>query len=299
MKKTLLITSYFPPRKGGISNFLFNVYDGIDENFYVLTDYPKKNESNSNIIRKTFYNNFLWPKWITLLFKVYRLIKEKNIRLLQAGQLIPIGTVCLILKKLTGIKYHVYVYGQDLLIARDSKRKMKIITKVLKNADYVISNSEYTKISAVKHGATQNKSIVVYPIPKKINANNYTAEDILEFKKKNDIANKKVILSVGNLVERKGQDMVIKSLVNIKDKIGDFVYLIIGSGSYKDKLEKMINKYRMNDNIKILDNVSNDELSLFYTSCNLFIMPSRFLKNEENKPIDIEGFGMVFLEANL
>ena len=129
MKRTLLITSYFPPRKGGISNFLYNIHNSLEGDFYVLTDQLQTEVINKNIIRQKFYSKLVWPRWIPLIYRTYKQIKQNNIDLLQAGQLIPIGTVCYILNKIMGIKYQVYVYGQDLLIARDSNKKTKIIKK--------------------------------------------------------------------------------------------------------------------------------------------------------------------------
>lgn len=301
MKKILLITSYFPPRKGGISNFLSNIYNSLkkENDFFVFTDQYLSNEKDSKIIRKTFFSRILWPRWIPLIFKTYRQVKINNIELLQAGQLIPIGTVCYLLNKIIGIKYHVFVYGQDMLIARNSKRKTKVIKKVLKNADKVIANSSYTKQLALKNGAHKDKIIVVYPIPKNLKIRHYSSDEILKFKKQKELSDKRVILSVGNLVKRKGQDMVIKSVLKLANKYHDLIYLIIGSGPNYGDLNKLIERFNLTKNVKILQNITDDELPLYYASCDLLVMPSRFLKNKNNMPTDVEGFGMVFLEANL
>ncbi|MDP2683868.1 MAG: glycosyltransferase family 4 protein [bacterium] len=298
MKKVLLITSYFPPRKGGISNFLFNIYKSNEDDCIVFTDLPDSNPKK-NVIRDKFYSKKIWPRWLPLLYKTYKQIKKNNIQILQAGQIIPIGTVCYLLNKLIGIKYQVYVYGNDLLISRDSIRKTKIIGKILKNADKVIACSEYTKKLAIKNGAVEDKTLVVYPITMNLDVQQLTDEEITHFKNNNNLDNKRIILTVGNLVERKGQDMVIKSLAQMKQQLDDFIYIIIGSGPYKEELNRLINKFKLNEKVKIIENVSNDELPYYYSSCDLFIMPSRYLRNKKNQPIDVEGFGIVFIEASL
>ncbi|XOU94873.1 MAG: glycosyltransferase family 4 protein [Candidatus Kerfeldbacteria bacterium] len=299
MKKTLLITSYFPPRKGGISNFLLNIFNSFDNDFFVLTDQFSASKTNNRIIRFSFFSKIIWPRWLPLVYKIYKQIKLNNIELLQAGQLIPIGTICYLLNKMIGIKYHVYVYGQDLLIARDSKRKTKIIHKVLKNADKIIACSNYTKQLAVKNGANENNTIVVYPIPKNLKIESLSPEQVNEFKKEKGLENRKVILSVGNLVKRKGQDMVIKSIAKIKQNNSNILYIIIGSGPNIDDLRKLIVRLDLVKYVKILEHVTNEELPIYYSVCDIFIMPSRYLRNNNNQPIDVEGFGMVFLEANL
>ena len=93
--------------------------------------------------------------------------------------------------------------------------------------------------------------------------------------------------------------MVIKSVAKLKNKYKDLTYLIIGSGPNIGDLKKMIDKLSLNEFVKILDNITDQELPLYYASCDIFTMPSRFLRNQNNMPTDVEGFGMVFLEANL
>jgi len=300
MKKSLLITYYFPPFTGGISNSLDNFCQQFpSDKIVVLTNIKNDNKNNFKVITKNILikNKFIWPKWLSLIYHAYRTVKRENIKLIQVGQVIPIGYVALLLKKIFKIPYIVYIYGQDLIITRHSSRKFALIKKVLNCSDGVIANSNFTKCLAIDLGI-KNNFIVSNPCPQKVDLN-VEKNELQSFKEKNNLQNNKIILTVGNLVERKGHDNVIKALNILNKKINHFKYLIVGNGPYRVKLEKIVNYLNLSDKVIFHNKVNDRDLKYYYASCDVFIMASRILTNNQNLPIDVEGFGMVFLEANL
>ena len=70
------------------------------------------------------------------------------------------------------------------------------------------------------------------------------------------------------------------------------IYIIIGDGPYKEKLEFLIIQFKLEKNILVLDKISDEKLKVYYNLADLFVMPSRDIKG------DVEGFGIVYLEAN-
>lgn len=297
MKKSLLITSYFPPLTGGISKSLYNFSKKFNPSeIVILTDKKFIGRENFKIETKSFFWS-VWPNWVPLIFKTFASILTNNIRIIQVGQVIPIGYVAFLMKKFINITYIVYIYGQDLIITRDLARKNKMLIKVLNNSNGIIANSQFTKKLAIKMGV-KNAISIAYPCPQK-DIKDYSEEELKNFLNKNNITNKKIILTVGNLVKRKGHDIVLKSLKRLVKKRKDFVYLIVGNGPNNNNLKELVNKYKLTQFVKFFEDVNDNELGLFYASCDLFIMPSRIIKNSSGQPIDVEGFGMVFLEANL
>ena len=303
MKKSLLITLDFPPDIGGVGNYLYNLCSNFpNNNITVLTQENKfaKFDHKINILRKKLIlkNIPIWPKWILLFFHVHDLVRIKKYQFLMAGQILPIGTVCYLIKKLLKVPYLVFTYGMDITFSQYSKRKTNLIKKILKNADYVITISEYTKNELLKLGVEENKITKVFPCA------NFTPSTP-DLSRKNqivnkyDLFNKKIILTVGRLEERKGQDMVIKSLPKILEKIKNIKYLIIGNGPYKEKLLDLIKENNLENHVHIISNVINEDLNVFYNLSDVFIMPSREIKFSNGKIKDFEGFGIVFLEANL
>jgi len=105
---------------------------------------------------------------------------------------------------------------------------------------------------------------------------------------------KKVILTIGNLVERKGHDMVIKALPKVLRVVPDAIYLIVGDGACRPKLEDLASEMGVRDHVVLAGYLSDHHLPEIYALGDVFVMPSR--ARIEN--CDVEGFGLVFLEAS-
>jgi phosphatidylinositol alpha-1,6-mannosyltransferase len=108
-----------------------------------------------------------------------------------------------------------------------------------------------------------------------------------------DRARGQVILTVGNLVERKGHDMVIRSLPAVCQRVPEATYLIVGTGPFKERLDELAAELGVRDRVIFAGRVPDDELPDLYAMCDVFAMPSRTLLASH----DVEGFGLVYLEA--
>jgi len=299
MKKSLLITLEFPPQTGGVSNYLFNIVNNFHiQDIIVLSEKTEKNPPSVGykIYQRKLLTNykFIWPKWVFLFFTARKIIKKEKIECIQVSHILPVGTVALMIKKYLGLPYLVYTHGMDILLPQSSKRKTKLVKSILKNANNVIANSQFTKNELLKLGVDDKKITIVYPcaslIPKEVDL--IKQEDIISKFKLND---KNILLTVGRLVVRKGHDMVIKSLKMILEKFPNTIYLIAGDGPNNQNLKKLAKSLNISDKVIFFGNTSNDDLQIFYRLCSVFVMPSRKIKECG----DVEGFGSVFLEANL
>jgi len=299
MKKSLLITLEFPPQTGGVSNYLYNLVKYFPSHEVVILAEKKGgllSHTNYKIYRKKLLTTFkfIWPKWILLFFTAKKIIKKEEIEYIQVSHILPVGIVALMIKKYLGLPYLVYTHGMDILLPQSSKRKTKLIKSILKNADLVIANSNFTRNELLKLGVTDRKITVVHPcaslVPKDVDPRR-----IDEAMNKYKLKDKNILLTVGHLISRKGHDMVINSLKKVIEKIPNTVYLIIGDGPNKQSLKNLAESLNISDKVIFLGNISNDDLQIFYRLCHIFIMPSREIKEKG----DVEGFGLVFLEANL
>lgn len=115
------------------------------------------------------------------------------------------------------------------------------------------------------------------------------------FTKQIGLINKKIILSVGDLVKRKGFDTVIKALPSLIKLFPSLTYVIIGRGPEKQNLILQSKKLTVEKYIRYVDYVSDEELSNYYNACDIFVLMSRTLTKE----MGVEGFGIVFIEASL
>lgn len=94
-----------------------------------------------------------------------------------------------------------------------------------------------------------------------------------------------IFITVRRLVPRMGLFNLIKAFSYVKDKSAKL--LIIGKGKLHSKLEKYINKLNLQDRVKLLGFVDNENLNCHYSAADCFILPTE----------QLEGFGIVTIEA--
>jgi phosphatidylinositol alpha-1,6-mannosyltransferase len=108
------------------------------------------------------------------------------------------------------------------------------------------------------------------------------------------LSEKKVIVSVGRLVHRKGQDTLIESMPKILEQIPDAHLLFIGEGPYKDYLVKRAAELKVSQAITFIGRIQYAELPRYICVGDIFAMPSR----SRLAGLEVEGLGIVYLEAS-
>lgn len=289
MPRTLLVTLDYPPMTGGVANYYHNIVQQLPQDSIWVLD----NTQNELLFR----SRFIWPKWLKGLWSTVHAVRLLRIEHLLVGQVLPIGTIALILHKFMHIQYTVMTHAMDVTILTSAnntnKRKQWLLKNILKNASAVTTVSRYTAQKLHEYGVEYSKIHIIEPCP---HIDGTTAavsdEQIDALNAEYHLSGKKVILTVTRLVERKGIDMVITALPRILDKIEDAVYIVVGDGPYREVLEKIVRVRGLQKNVLFIGKVTDEQLPVWYSRCDLFVMPSRELPNG-----DVEGFGIVFLEA--
>jgi phosphatidylinositol alpha-1,6-mannosyltransferase len=103
-----------------------------------------------------------------------------------------------------------------------------------------------------------------------------------------------VLLTLGRVVERKGQDMVIRALPKILREFPRVQYWIAGRGAHLEKLRALAAELQIGEKIRFLGLVPAAERVQLYQRCSVYLMPSRTIGDKG----DFEGFGITYLEAN-
>jgi len=97
---------------------------------------------------------------------------------------------------------------------------------------------------------------------------------------------RKIILSVGNLMEVKGHTYLIDAMSEVVREREDILCLIVGRGELKHKLEKKISASGLEQYVRLIGGRPHGEIPLWMNACDLFVLPS--LR---------ESFGIVQVEA--
>ena len=296
----------FLPNTGGIAAHVYElskalVKQGNDVQVITLRRgfHDKKYQEIDGIkVYRVYY-----PRLRVIGFFVYSFLAWLKLRMLVRGGVershafiwFPDGVTCLLAFKTLRIPYFVTVHASEILPKYTSLEGFifkKLMSLVLSNARAIIAVSQFTKSKLIDCGVEPEK-IVVIPNgtdPLRFNPKVDPIESVQRF----DLLGKRVILTVGGLVERKGHDMVIKSLPQVLKEVPNAVYLIVGEGQELSRLKELVTALDLENCVLFVGRVGDDELPKYYNACDVFIMPSR----EITETGDAEGFGIVYLEAN-
>jgi phosphatidylinositol alpha-1,6-mannosyltransferase len=169
------------------------------------------------------------------------------------------------------------------------------VPKVFNALDGVISVSKATREECIKRGMQPDKGVAL--------PNGFDMEDfsdvpdkesaIQEIEKefKVSLEGKSLLLTVGRQVKRKGHEWFISEVLpKIKSNV---IYMAIGDGPEHENLTQLLEESSVRDQVLLVGKQPDKVLKQAYAAADVFIMP--------NIPIpgDMEGFGIVLLEANL
>ena len=220
-----------------------------------------------DIARKREFDSVFHVQWSTLMASVYARARS------------PIKFI------------YAAAHGRELLLrplpilnsVYDSVRK-----KLLQQVDLHFPVSHYTG-SLLSGLGISEASIKV--VPNGVNLGRFYPTCVEQRKATLGIQGQKVLLTVCRLVRRKGIDVVLRALPEIRNAIPNVVYLIAGTGPDRDRLQALAADLGVLDCVQFLGYVPDEELNEVYNLCDVFVMPSHHC------PPEVEGFGLVFLEA--
>lgn len=99
---------------------------------------------------------------------------------------------------------------------------------------------------------------------------------------------KKILLSIGNLVEVKGHKFLVESMAYISKCRDDVICIIIGEGKLKAELDNLIKLYNLDKLVILVGGKPHDEIPLWINACDVFVLPSL---NEGNPTVMFECLG--------
>ena len=298
-KRILLVTFEFPPKPGGVENYYYNLIKKSTQYDFVVLTLPYKKASDFDtdqkftIIREKLLYRFFYPKWFKLFILIKKIVSREKIDIIWVGDILPVGNACYLISKLYKIPYFISTHGMDIMLPQKNKRKELIMKKVLKKSLFITTNSKYTKLELNNLNIDDTKLKIVYPAPCITDKRYKVSEEDIDVElDRHDIRDKFKLITIGRIVRRKGHKLVIKILPELLNSNPDIVYLVAGTGDYQKELEKLVIKLNLENNVIFLGKLSNKELATYYKLSDLFVMPA---KNIEG---DVEGFGIVYLEAS-
>jgi phosphatidylinositol alpha-1,6-mannosyltransferase len=298
MEDILIVTRNFPPLIGGMEGLMEHAVQHLSRRYACTLIGPRGCEifTSAPTVARGCREYPLALFLFQALFHALACASRKKYRFALAGSGIT-APVALILKSLFRIPVITFVHGLDLIA--ESWVYQQVFVPAIRRSDLIIANSNNTARLAVAKGINSDRVEILFP-----------GVDIFEgrldrsgtdFRKKYGLMGKKILLSVGRLVPRKGLAEFLRfSFPFVLRTYPQTVLVIIGNeaqqaikreGAVRRQMEGVIDEMKLTDHVLFLGWSDEAVKTQAYLAADLFIFPIRQVVG------DVEGFGMVALEA--
>jgi phosphatidylinositol alpha-1,6-mannosyltransferase len=299
VEKILCITNDFGPRAGGIETFVIGLIERLP--FGSVIVYTSAQEESAPYDLKwlqDFGVEVVRDKSKILLptpgvaYCVHALVRERKITTVFFGAAAPLGLLSKGLRR-AGVKEIVALtHGHEVWWSKvfPFTLAMKSISRQVNTLTYL---GEFTR-NAISKSVTKVAAQSMVKIAPGIDTDHFSPQDARELRNELGLSEKKVIVSVGRLVHRKGQDVLIEAMPAIIKDVPYAHLLMIGEGPYRGYLENRVKALGIQESVTFIGRIHYVDLPRYLCVGDLFVMPSR----SRLAGLEVEGLGIVYLEAS-
>ena len=231
------------------------------------------------------------PLYARAAYTAAGIVYKHRINVVCVGELVSGSWLGILLKKIFGCKLIIYVHGEEITTATaglHGKRR----SQYLAAADKVVAVSAFTCDALMQTMGVRAESIEL--IHNGVDTDKFSPGPAdASIVSRHKLQGKKIVLTLGRLVPRKGMDMAIRAMKKVIVDFPDARHIIIGEGEYRDELLRIVAAENMGQYVSLVGKISDADLLAYMRSCDVFLLPNRTMPDG-----DTEGFGLVFREAN-
>ena len=296
---TLFITNDFGPRAGGIETFVHGLVERLPKGSVIVYTSAQVNSAEFDskwlrdygveVIRDRSKILLPTPRVIKA---CKQLIESRKLTKVAFGAAAPLGVMARAMRRAGAQKIVALTHGHEVWWAKVPPFSFAL-RFMSRHIDAITYLGEYTKgeISKALSQAEISKLVQIAP---GIDVEHFVPTDSSKLRAELGLADKSVIISVGRLVHRKGQDKLIAALPAIKVAVPNVHLVLVGVGPHQDYLEKLALKLNVSDCITFIGRINYAELPKYICIGDIFAMPSR----SRFFGLEVEGLGIVYLEAS-
>ncbi len=298
MAKITLVSRNFPPLNGGMERLCYELYRGLADNHDVQLLGPggcKAHVAEAAVVRETGISPTPVFLVLTLLKGIWLRVTTGAPELVIGGSGL-VGIVVVPLAKLAGARSMLLLHGLDIIA--ESRIYQWLFVPFLRMADVAVCNSRNTARLAMASGVSEERITIINPgveLPDSIPPREAARQQL-------GYASHRVLLSVGRLMPRKGlAEFIDRSMPALVARDPNWLLLVAGTEpanalnrpktSVLDSIDAAIKQHALQDQVRLLGYATEEDLPRLYAAADVFVFPLL------ETPGDVEGFGMVAIEA--
>lgn len=299
MARTLLVTNDFPPRPGGIQNYLDSLARRLPPADLVVyaPSWHSRSGSHPEFDAAAPFEVVRHPTSLMLptpdvLRRAKEIMRARDCDSVWFGAAAPLALMSHSLRSAGARRLVACTHGHEvgwsmLPGARQALRRIGGTTDVV---TYV---SEYTRR---RFASAFGPMAGLEHLPSGVDVELFRPDEGArqEIRTRHGLRDRPTIVCVSRLVPRKGQDMLVHAMPELRNRIPGVALLLVGGGPYRTVLERMVRDLDVADDVVLTGSVPWPELPAHYAAGDVFAMPAR----TRGKGLDVEGLGLVYLEAS-
>ena len=300
MSRTLLVTNDFPPRPGGIQVFVHNLAVRQPPGSVVVyaSTWPRGDRSRAakfdaeqpfEVVRED--TTMLLPT-PSIARRAAELARAHGCETVWFGAAAPLGLLADGLRRRTGIRRAVaQTHGHEAGWAALPGAR-GLLHRIGDGVDVVTYLAEYFRRRLAPALGRRAELVRLAP---GVDLDGYNPSvDGSGVRDRYRLADRPVVVCVSRLVPRKGQDVLIRAMPQIRRRVPDAALLVVGAGPDADRLRRLARSLGVDDHVVFTGEVPWAEVPAHFAAGDVFAMPCRTRK----AGLDVEGLGMVYLEAS-
>ncbi|WP_007026026.1 glycosyltransferase family 4 protein [Saccharomonospora iraqiensis] len=299
MRRTLLVTNDFPPRPGGIQSYLNSLVTRLpaDELVVYAPAWERATGSDREFDAAAPFEVVRHPTSLMLptpdvLRRARQLVRSRGCDTVWFGAAAPLALLGAPLREAGASRVVASTHGHEvgwsmLPGARQALRRIGDTT------DVVTFVSHYTRR---RFAAAFGPWAGLEHVPSGVDTGVFRPDDgaRADLRARYGLGARPTVVCVSRLVPRKGQDMLVRALPELRRRVPGTALVLVGGGPYRDRLARLAREHGVAEHVVLTGSVPWDELPAHYTLGDVFAMPAR----TRGGGLDVEGLGIVYLEAS-
>lgn len=303
MKRVLIFSTEFPPGPGGIGAHAYQVANHLSLHLWQVSVLTKQDYASTQEIclfnQEQIFPVEVWPRSSNPTRQILdrynalsKKLKSYQPQILLASGESAVWQTALLLQSRTfrntpwAAVWHGMTPTQPLLrrLSRWAYQKPQAVIAVSQyGLDQLIRMGVQPQTGLVIHNGADPK--LFHPI---------SEDESKQFRSLYAPVDARVLLTVGHVSERKGQEIVIRALPRILKAFPKVHYWMVGLPTLQEKLDQIARRLGVGEQVHFLGKLSQQDLCKAYNACDLFLMTSRHSQDGQ-----FEGYGIAAVEAAL
>ena len=291
MTRHLLVTNDFPPKVGGIQNYLWELWRRLPPDDVVVHTTPHQGSATFDAQQPFTVIRSREP-WLLpgphLVRRVNRLAKSHGADLVVIDPALPAGLV----GPRLDLPYAVVVHGAEVAIPGRLPGVRRLLRQVLDSAAGVIAAGGYPALECER---ALGRRLPAFVIPPGVDIERFRPasrhERTLQRSRLGLRPEAPTVVSVSRLVPRKGMDTLVRAAALLAARGRDLQVVIVGDGRDRGRLRRLA--ARTGAPVRLLGRLGDDDVAALLGCADVFAMLCR----TRWRGLEQEGFGIVYLEA--